>query len=45
MVAATGLLVYMLGYLAVGASEVERQAYRGLVATGLRQAEARLRRS
>lgn len=44
-VAALGIGVYGAGYLAVGASTVERRAYRSVALQTARLAEARLRRS
>jgi O-antigen/teichoic acid export membrane protein len=43
-VAASGVLVYMLGYLTVGASAVERQTYRRLALSTIRFGEALLKR-
>jgi O-antigen/teichoic acid export membrane protein len=44
VVAASGVLVYMLGYLSVGASQVERQIYRRLALSTIRFAEMHLKR-
>jgi O-antigen/teichoic acid export membrane protein len=44
VMAASGELVYMLGYLSVGASQVERQTYRRLALRTIRFAEAHLKR-
>jgi hypothetical protein len=44
-VAGTGLLVYLIGYLNWGASEVERQTCRSVVHSTIRSAEASLKRS
>jgi O-antigen/teichoic acid export membrane protein len=43
-IAATGVLVYVAGYLSVGASKDERSAYRSFAVTTIRFAEARIRR-
>jgi O-antigen/teichoic acid export membrane protein len=45
VVAGIGLLVYVIGYLSVGASEVERQTCRSFVLSTVRFAEARLKRA
>lgn len=44
-VASVGMLVYVVGYLSVGAGEVERQAYRSFALSAIRFATARLKRS
>jgi hypothetical protein len=43
--AAAGGLVYLAGYWFWGASELERQTYRGMVSSAFRLAQTRLRRS
>ena len=45
LVAGTGLLVYLIGYLNWSASEVERQTCRSVVLSTIRSAEACLKRS
>jgi O-antigen/teichoic acid export membrane protein len=44
VMAGSGVLVYMLGYLSVGASQVERQTYRRLALSTIRFAETHLKR-
>jgi ABC-type methionine transport system permease subunit len=44
-VAGTGLLLYLIGYLNWGASEVERQTCRSVLLSTIRSAEASLKRS
>jgi O-antigen/teichoic acid export membrane protein len=43
VVAAIGLLVYVIGYLSVGASRTERQAYRSIALSTVRMAKTRLK--
>jgi hypothetical protein len=45
VVAGIGLLVYVIGYLCVGASKIERETCRRLAFSTIRFAEVRLKRS